>query len=491
MRRGEVLALCLAESLSLLAPLACKNKTSEANKAIPSPASQAPAEKKVLYWYDPMKPEVHFDHPGKSPFMDMQLLAKDAEEAPASAAAVPAEKKILYWYDPMHPQHRSDRPGKSPDGMDMVAKYLESEPSGSAGAAIPPGYSVVRVPLERRQEIGVTTGKVERRQIGGTLQTNGVIAEDEGRVHAVNAKFAGYIERLLVDRTGQAVRRGQPLLTVYSPDLVATERELLLAAENARRLQGSSSPSATSDAESLLSATRQRLRLWDIPESEIDRILRNAEVSRTLTLSAPVSGVVLKKDAVAGMAIAPGMSLYTIADLSVVWVLADVYQSEMGSVMPENAAEISASFLSGETLRGRVDFVYPTVSEDTRTIKFRVVVPNRRGVLKPGMFVRVSLQGRPRDVLAVPRSAVIETGERKIVFSEQSPGVYVPREVTTGASAGDFVEVLSGLSPGETVVTSANFMIDSESRIGGVGTAPGGSAGQPAQSPGKKPDGTR
>ena len=276
-----------------------------------------------------MKPEVHFDHPGKSPFMDMQLLPK----------------------------------------------YAEAQPSESPGGAIPPGYSVVRVPLERRQEIGVTTAKVERRPIGGALQTNGVIAEDEGRVHAVNAKFAGYIERLLVDRTGQSVRRGEPLLTVYSPDLVATERELLLAMENARRLQGSSSAGASSDAQSLVAATRQRLRLWDIPESEIDRIEKNGEVSRTLTLSSPVSGVVLKKDAVAGMAITPGMSLYTIADLSSVWVLADVYQSEMGSVMAGNPAGISASFLPGETFRGRVDFVYPTVSEDTRTIKVRVVVP--------------------------------------------------------------------------------------------------------------------
>lgn len=491
MRRNRAFAICVTGGLALVAPLACEKKT--AGTTSTTAPAQTPTDKKVAYWYDPMKPEVHFDHPGKSPFMDMQLAPKYADEAPGNAAAVPTEKKILYWYDSMNPQHRSDRPGKAPDGMDLVPRYADTASSAAAGGPVPAGYSVVHVPLARLQEIGVTTATVERRPIGGILQTNGVIAEDEARIHAVNAKFAGYVERLFVDRTGQPVRRGEPLLTVYSPELVATERELLLAVENARRLQGSSSGGASSDAESLLAATRQRLRLWDIAEPEIDRIQKSGKVSRDLTLFSPASGVVLKKDAVEGMAITPGMSLYTIADLSVVWVLADVYQSEMRSVQRGNSSEISTSSLPDETFPGRVDFVYPTLSEDSRTIKVRIVVPNPRGLLKPGMFVRASLQGKPRDVLAVPRSAVIETGDRKIAFVEQSPGMYAPREVRTGASAGGFVEVLAGLSPGETVVTSANFLIDSESRIGGTGVgAPlAGSAGRPPPTPREKPDGSR
>jgi RND family efflux transporter MFP subunit len=483
MRRIERLGACAAVILVLLAPLGCKKST-------PSPTAQKQdSARKVAYWYDPMKPEVHFDHPGKSPFMDMQLVAMYADDAPAATTA-PPERRVLYWYDPMKPEVHFDHSGKSPFmDMQLVPKYAEE--SGPPTGTLPPGLSVVRVPLERRQEIGVTTAKAVRRPIGGTLETNGVIAEDEGRLNAVNAKFAGYIERLLVDRTGQPVRRGQPLLTVYSPDLVATERELLLALENVRRLQGSSNAGASTDAASLLTATRQRLRFWDIPDSEIDRVEKKGEVSKILTLYSPVSGVVLKKDAVAGMAITPGMSLYTIADLSSVWVLADVYQSEMGSVASGNSAEVSASFLPGTTFRGRIDFVYPTVSEETRTVKVRVVVPNPGGSLKPGMFVRVSLQGRQRDVLSVPRSALIQTGERQIAFVEQSPGVYAPREVKTGVSGKDFVEVISGLAEGETVVTSANFLIDSESRIGGVGAAPAGSAGQPAQSIVKRPGGSR
>ena len=477
MWRSRVLALAFVASFLSVAPTACKKRNATiGEQGTPTPGA---ATKKVLYWYDPGKPEVHFDRPGKSPFMDMDLVPKYAEE---STAPGKAEKKVLYWYDPMKPEVRFDHPGKSPFmDMPLLPKYAEETAAPDAGGAPPPGLSVVRVPLERRQEIGVTTGKVARRTISGTVETNGVIAEDEGRVQTVNAKFSGYIERLFVDRTGQSVRRGEPLLSVYSPDLVATEREYLLAAENARRLSASSSGEAASDARALLEAARQRLRLWDIPDSEIDRIERTGQVLKDLVLPSPVSGVVLKKDALPGMAITAGMPLYTIADLSTVWALADVYQSEMPAVSTGSPTQVSTSFLPGETARGRVDFVYPTLSEETRTVKVRIVIPNPKGLLKPGMYVRVSLAGKSREVLAVPRSALIQTGERQIAFVEQSAGVFAPREVKTGTPGKDFVEVLSGLSEGEAVVTSANFLIDSESRIGAIGAAPAGSAGQPGQ----------
>ncbi|HWC66132.1 MAG TPA: efflux RND transporter periplasmic adaptor subunit, partial [Thermoanaerobaculia bacterium] len=311
-----------------------RNRPVPSSHARPETRDARPS-RRVLYWYDPMKPEVHFDHPGKSPFMDMDLLPKYAEEE-------------------------------------------------AAAGTTPGGYSVVRMPLARRQEIGVTTAKVERRPIGAKIETNGVVAEDEGRVHAVNAKFSGYIERLFVDRTGQPVRKGQPLFSVYSPDLVATEREYLLAIENARRLSGSASADAAAVAKSLLASTRDRLRLWDVPEAEIRRIERTGAVSKDLVFPSPASGVVLKKDAVPGAAIGAGMPLFTIADLSSVWVLADVYQSETGTVAAGDAAEVRLSFLPAEVFRGRVDFVYPTVAEDTRTIKVRIVIANPKGELKPG-----------------------------------------------------------------------------------------------------------
>jgi len=433
-----------------------------------------------------MHPQVSSDKPGKCPICGMDLIPK-MESASNPVSPVPnSERRVLYWYDPMKPEVHFDKPGKSPFmNMDLLPRYAEDQ--AAEGPALPPGFSVVRIPLERRQEIGVTTARVERRRIAGAVETNGVVAEDEGRVHAVNARFSGYIEKLYVDRTGQPVRKGQPLLAVFSPDLVATERELLLAAENVRRLSGASSPEAASDARALLEATRQRLRLWEIPDSEVARIEKTGVVARDLNLDSPVSGVVLKKEAVAGMAITAGMPLYTVADLSEVWVLADLYQSEMAVISKGDAATVSASFLPGETFQGRVDFVYPTLSEETRTVKVRLVLPNTNGLFKPGMFVRVSLAGKGREVLGIPRSALIQTGDRQIAFIEQSPGVYAPREVVAGIAGKDYVEVRSGLSEGETVVTSANFLIDSESRIGAIGAAPAGSAGQPAQSLGVKP----
>jgi len=438
MNRSSRIASFLIAAAALLALGFLLGRSRRPVSRVPAPDSRLATRdsrpsRQILYWYDPMKPEVHFDHAGKSPFMDMPLLPKYAEEEPGAGAA-------------------------------------------------PPGYSVVRMPLERRQEIGVTTAKVERRKIGGNIETNGVVAEDEGRVRAVNAKFSGYIERLFVDRTGQPVRKGEPLFSVYSPDLVATEREYLLAAENARRLSGSSSTEASADAASLLAATRDRLRLWDIPDAAIRRIESAGTVSKDLVLPSPVSGVVLKKDALPGMAITAGMPLFTIADLSTVWVLADVYQAETAAIVAGDTAEVRASFLPGEIFRGRVDFVYPTLAEETRTVKVRIVIANPKGELKPGMFAAVTLAGKGRDVLAVPRPALIATGERQIAFVETSPGVFAPREVRTGFAGKDFVEVVSGLSEGEAVVTSASFLIDSESRIGALGSAPAGSAAQPAQS---------
>ncbi len=445
MKRNSRIAITLAGAASLLLVGYLAGRSRHSSPPAPRDSQLAtrnsgstPHDRKVLYWYDPMKPELHFDHPGKSPFMDMQLEPKYAEEPEAGTSDV------------------------SPASAEA-----------SAGKRItPPGLSVVRIPLERRQEVGVTTVKVEKKIVGGAIETNGSVAEDEGRVHSVNAKFAGYIERLFVDRTGQSVRRGQALLSIYSPDLVATERELLLAVENARRLKDSSSPQAAADSRSLLAATRQRLRFWDVPDSEIGRVERSGEVSKTLTLDSPVSGVVLKKDALPGMAIAPGMPLFTIADLSTVWVLADSYPSDTAMIVPGNAAAVSAPFLPGETFRGRVDFVYPTLTEESRTIKIRIVLPNPKGVLKPGMFVHVSLSGKGRVAVAIPRTALIQTGERQIAFVEESPGVYAPREIKTGVSGKDSIEVLSGLSEGEMVVTSANFLIDSESRIGALEKRP-------------------
>jgi len=379
-----------------------------------------------------MKPEVHFDHPGPSPFMDMKL----------------------------------------------VPKYADEE---TAGAAVP-GYAPVTIPPGRLQQIGVTTDPVAVRSLSGTVTTNGSVVEDESLRFDVNVKFAGWVRKLRVERTGDRVRRGDPLLTVYSPDLVATERELLLALENERRLAGSGNADAARDAARLTAASRDRLRLWDVPETEIARIVRTGETRTEIPIVSPATGTVVAKNAVEGMAISPGMSLYSIADLSRLWILADLYAAELPLVRRGDAADISLPSAGGRHLAGRVDFLYPTVNAETRTARVRIVVNNPSGEIRPGMYATVGIHGASREALAVPRTAVIDTGRRSIAFVETSPGRFEPRELTVGERTPDFVEVRAGLRAGERVVTSADFLIDSESRIGAVGAPPPGSAGQPPPS---------
>jgi membrane fusion protein, copper/silver efflux system len=440
MKRSSQIAILAAGGAALLwlGYLAGHARQSSVPEPAVRAAQPATPERRVLYWYDPMKPEVHFDHPGQSPFMDMKL----------------------------------------------VPKYADEE---TAGAAVP-GYAPVTIPPGRLQQIGVTTEAAARRSISGTVTTNGTVAEDESLRFDVNVKFAGWIRKLRVERTGDRVRRGDPLLTVYSPDLVATERELLLALENERRLAASSgNAEAARDAARLTAASRDRLRLWDVPDAEIERIARTGEVRTEIPIVSPATGTVLVKNAVEGMAISPGMNLYSIADLSRIWILADLYAPEIPVVRRGDAADISLSSVPGRRLEGRVDFLYPTVNAETRTARVRIVVNNPSGEIRPGMYATVAIHGAPREALAVPRTAVIETGKRSIAFVETSPGRFEPRELEVGDRTPDFVEVRAGLRAGERVVTSADFLIDSESRIGAVGTPPPGAAGQPQQPPPETP----
>jgi len=432
MKRHSRIAAFAAASAAFVALGYLAGRGRRSPRPIPgaTESRRAAPVRRILYWYDPMKPEVHFDHPGKSPFMDMELLPKYGEEG-------------------------SETPGPVAD------------------------HAPVNMPPGRAQEIGVTTERAAIRPFSGTVAANGIVAEDESLRFDVNVKFAGYIRRLFVQRTGDRVARGEPLFTVYSPELVATERELLLALENERRLSGSGSPDAVRDAARLTMASRDRLRLWDIPESEIERITRTGRTRTDVSIVSPASGTVLVKNAVEGMAVSPGMTLYSIADLSRVWVLADLYAAELSGVRRGDAARVSFAFLPGSDFEGRVDFVYPTVNAETRTSRVRIVVKNASGEIRPGGFAAVAIRGAARSVLAVPRSAVVETGKRSIAFVETSPGRFEPRELSIGERTPDLVEIRSGIREGERVVTSANFLIDSESRIGAAGTAPPGSAGQP------------
>ena len=370
--------------------------------------------------------------------------------AKTTAAAPPAQKKVLFWVDSMNPGYKSDKPGKAPDGMDLVPVYDDGVAAPSSNVA---GYTNVKLTADRKQLIGVQTGMTEMRSLGRTVRTVGRVAVDETRLYKISTKFDGYIEKLYVNVTGQRVRKGQPLFSVYSPDLLATQQEYLLAMRAAKQ-----SPS-------LLAAARQRLLLWDITPADIEKLERTGTVRKSLTIDSPVSGVVLNKLAVQGGRVTPGEPLFEIANLDRVWIQADVYESELPFIRVGATATTTLSYVPGRKWTGRVTFIAPTVDPMTRTVKVRTEFDNADGALKPDMFGDVVIEQPERKVIVVPDSAVLQTGTRSVVFVVADDGTFEPREVSVGTKSDQFYEVRSGLTAGEKVVTQANFLIDSESRL--------------------------
>jgi Cu(I)/Ag(I) efflux system membrane fusion protein len=402
--------------------------------------------KKALYWIDAMNPTHRFDKPGKAPD-GMDLVPVYAE----SAAPAAAQKKILYWVDPMHPAYKSDKPGKAPDcGMELVPVYADE--GGSTASAVS-GYANLKLTSDRKQLIGVQTGMTEMRSLGRSVRTVGRVAVDETRLYKINTKFDGYIEKLYVNVTGQQIRKGQPLFSVYSPDLLATQQEYLLAMR------------AATQVPSLLAATRQRLLLWDITPAEIRELERTGTARKSVTIYSPTNGFVLNKIAVAGARVTAGEPLFEIANLDRVWIQADVYESELQFIRMGAPATTTLSYLPGRTWTGRVTFIAPTVDPMTRTVKVRSEFDNADGALKPDMFGDVVIQQPARQVVVVPDSAVLQTGTRSVVFVVKADGTFEPREVSVGTKTEQVYEVRSGLAAGEKVVTQANFLIDSESRL--------------------------
>ncbi|MGI8508949.1 MAG: efflux RND transporter periplasmic adaptor subunit, partial [Gemmatimonadaceae bacterium] len=295
-----------------------------------------------------------------------------------------------------------------------------------------------------------------------------VVTFDETKMAQVAPKFGGFVEQLFVNSTGQQVHRGQPMLTIYSPELVAAQQELLLAANLDRSMGRSSVPGVSGGSADLADASRRRLQLWDVSNAQIDDILRTGKVRRTLTLYAPVSGIVVDKKVLQGQAITSGEELYMIADLSDVWVDAELREADAANVRVGSAVQIQFAGLPGRPYKGRVAFIYPTLQQEGRSIKARIVIPNADGVLKPGMYGTVQLTTPNRSALTVPSSAILRTGDRNIVFVDMGNGQLMPHNVEPGSTAGDYTEILSGLEPGQRVVTSAQFLLDSESNLGEV-----------------------
>jgi Cu(I)/Ag(I) efflux system membrane fusion protein len=385
--------------------------------------------------------------------------------APATDVQAASPAAMARYHCPMHATYVSDKPGSCPIcGMNLVASEMAPAPPVPETAGVP-GRAVVSLSPERRRALGLRTERVRSAALDRTLRTVGRVSADERRLHHVHTKYDGYIEHLYVDFTGKRVRKGEPLVSLYSPELVATQQEYLLAWRARRELAESGLPSVAQGGVDLLEAARRRLLLWDIRAEDITRLERTGIVQRTLDLHSDVNGYVVQKTALHGMRVMPSDTLFDIADLSHLWVLADVYESDLPSVRLGMAAEVSLPYLPGRRWRGTVTNVAPTVDAQTRTIKVRVEVDNADGALKPEMFADVLLRSGGGEGLLLPADAVIHAGERQLVFVDLPDGRLEPREVHLGVRVGDAVQVLHGVAEGERVVTTANFLLDSESSL--------------------------
>jgi Cu(I)/Ag(I) efflux system membrane fusion protein len=335
----------------------------------------------------------------------------------------------------------------------------------------------VTIPRERLQTIGVKYEEVARRPLEKVIRTVGRVAVDERRLAKVTIKFHGWIEQLLVSATGDHVKKGQVLFTIYSPDLVATQEEYLLALQSRKQLGQSEFPEVSRGSKDLLEATRRRFRLWDIEEDHIRELEKTGKVLKTLPIHSPITGTVLKKDALAGAHVEPGEELYTIADLSRLWILADIYEYELSFVKTGQNAAVTLTYDPGTVLTGRLGFIYPTLDPKTRTAKVRFELENPDEKLKPDMYANVELRVDLGTRLAIPQEAVIESGQKQLVFIHHGGGRLEPRLIKAGVKTGEWYEVLEGLKEGEHIVTSANFLIDSESRLKSVVESMGGMPG--------------
>lgn len=366
-------------------------------------------------------------------------------------------------------EHDGGRPGAGHDMAAMAGTSGNSEMRGMAGMAGMQGNQAdgaVVLTAADVKTFGVVFGVAERRVLEPTVRAAGAVDTDETRTAAVTLKYDGYIERLHAAFTGDVVQRGAPLLEIYSPALVAAQEELLLA----RRLEasGAAIPGITASSADLVSAARRRLSLWDVPDAVAEEVMRSGRVQRTVTVRSPVSGVLVEKAVFAGQAVRAGETLFRVADLSRVWVRGELREADAALARVGAPAEVRLGAYGERVFRGRVEYVQPVLREATRTIEARISLDNRDGSLRPGMYAAVQISGEPRETLTVPASSLVRTGDRTFVFVDMGSGRIMPHDVVTGEITAELAEVLSGIRPGERVVTSAQFLIDSESNLAEV-----------------------
>ena len=350
-------------------------------------------------------------------------------------------------------------PSETPDASDL--------PAESDG-------SMIAIPPERLHTIGVKYELVTSRPLEKLIRTVGRVAVDERRLAKVTIKFHGWIEELFVSALGDHVKKGQRLFTIYSPDLVASQEEYLLAVRGQKQMGSSEFPEVAQGSKDLLEASKRRFQLWDITEDHIRELEQTGKVLKSLPIHSPITGTVIKKEALAGAHVDPGQELYTIADLSHIWILADIYEYELSFVKAGQRAAATLSYDPGTVLTGHLGFIYPTLDPKTRTAKVRFELDNADEKLKPDMYANVELRVNLGTRLAIPQEAIIESGQKQVVFLHHGGGRLEPRLIKTGVKTGEWSEVLAGLKEGEHIVTSANFLIDSESRLKAVVDSMGG-----------------
>jgi Cu(I)/Ag(I) efflux system membrane fusion protein len=385
-----------------------------------------------------------------------------ATATPAAAASAPKARKLRFYRNPMGLPDTSPTPKKDPMGMDYIAVYEGEDDEAATPAG---GAPQIAISTEKIQKLGVRTEAAQTRALGQTVRAAGRVEADERRLFTVTAKYEGYIERLLVNTTGQPVTKGQPLFEVYSPELVAAQREYAIATQGALNLKDAPAQ-AQASMQQLADASLARLKNWDLSEDQLQRLRSSGQTLRTISFRAPVSGVVTEKKAQQGMRFMPGEMLYQVADLSSVWILADVFEQDLAQVKNGAMASVRVNAYPNREFKGRIAYVYPSLKAETRTVPVRIELANPGGLLKPGMFAQMELaSGGSAKVLTVPDSAVIDTGKRSIVLVQVKPGRFEPRTLIAGRRSDSFVEVLQGVSEGEQVVVSANFLIDAESNL--------------------------
>ncbi|MDY7092807.1 MAG: efflux RND transporter periplasmic adaptor subunit [Acidobacteriota bacterium] len=450
--------------------------------------NQMAGDEEGTLWTCGMHPQVIQDEPGQCPICHMDLVPLESTEGGSQGAGSSMAGSSMadagaheghdhamgeeLWTCPMHPNILEEEPGSCPIcGMDLVpveasAPMEDPGSTGSDGMAME--ATEVRIDPVMVQTMNVRTETVRREELAQRIRTVGYLEYDQDRMVTVTTKYRGWIENVYVHYLGEEVRRGQPMFEIYAPELVQTQRELLSALEFARRMDGASE-GARQRAQALVEAARQRLAYWDVTDSQLERLESSGEVFRTLTVYAPASGVVMKTlPGLEGMAVQPGMELFHLADLSTLWLSVELYEDQVAWVREGTEAEITLTYFPGETFTGRVQLVAPEMSAETRTLPVRLAIPNREGRLRPGMFATVRFAQRDEAAqppLTVSSQAVLRDGRRSLVVLALGGGRFLPREVTLGRESEGRVEVLAGLEAGEEVVTSAQFLLDSESSL--------------------------